>query len=65
MFFPDVTALEYPQMPPTTHPLIEGLDYYKEGDKWVFTADYLKQRGVCCSQGCRHCPFRDPQPETK
>ncbi len=38
--------------------LIEGLDYYKENDKWVFTADYLKRRGTCCWQGCRHCPYR-------
>lgn len=23
----------------------------------VFTADYLKQRGYCCDNGCRHCPW--------
>jgi hypothetical protein len=23
----------------------------------VFTADYLSDRGYCCSQGCRHCPW--------
>ncbi|MBJ7367090.1 MAG: hypothetical protein JHD14_01795 [Ilumatobacteraceae bacterium] len=21
------------------------------------TALYLAQRGVCCNQGCRHCPY--------
>ncbi len=23
----------------------------------VFTATYLAERGYCCSQGCRHCPW--------
>ena len=23
----------------------------------VYTADYLMQRGNCCGNGCRHCPF--------
>ena len=23
----------------------------------VFTAAYLAERGYCCSQGCRHCPW--------
>ena len=44
-----------------SQPLIEGLDYYKENDKWVFTAEYLKRRGTCCWQGCRHCPYRGPE----
>lgn len=24
---------------------------------WVFTARYLAERGHCCEQGCRHCPY--------
>lgn len=24
---------------------------------WVFTAAYLWDRGYCCDQGCRHCPW--------
>ena len=24
---------------------------------WVFTARYLDERGHCCDQGCRHCPW--------
>ena len=47
-------------MPDIQAPLIEGLDYYIENGKWVFTAEYLKLRGTCCWQGCRHCPFRGP-----
>ena len=23
----------------------------------VFTAQFLWQRGYCCDQGCRHCPW--------
>ena len=23
----------------------------------VMTAEYLAGRGVCCGQGCRHCPW--------
>jgi hypothetical protein len=25
----------------------------------VFTAAFLAERGVCCTSGCRHCPFDD------
>jgi hypothetical protein len=24
---------------------------------FVFTAAYLDERGYCCDQGCRHCPY--------
>ena len=24
---------------------------------FVFTAAYLDERGYCCEQGCRHCPY--------
>jgi len=23
----------------------------------VFTEQYLRDRGYCCTSGCRHCPF--------
>ncbi len=39
-------------------PLIEGVDYYVDPQGlWVFTETYLKARGFCCHQGCRHCPY--------
>lgn len=25
----------------------------------VMTAAYLAERGTCCNQGCRHCPYVD------
>ncbi|HEY1829156.1 MAG TPA: DUF5522 domain-containing protein [Acidimicrobiales bacterium] len=24
---------------------------------WVLTAAYLADRGSCCDNGCRHCPY--------
>jgi Family of unknown function (DUF5522) len=38
-------------------PLIEGLDFYREGPYYVFTEHYLRERGYCCESGCRHCPY--------
>jgi hypothetical protein len=38
--------------------LVEGLDYYLEGGKFVFTAAYHVKRGYCCNSKCRHCPYR-------
>ncbi|MDY3563834.1 DUF5522 domain-containing protein [Gemmata sp. JC673] len=35
----------------------EGVDYYVENGRWVFTAAYHQKRGHCCQSGCRHCPF--------
>lgn len=43
-----------PQLP---FPVVEGVDYYVEGGRWVFTAAYHLRRGWCCGSGCRHCPF--------
>ena len=37
--------------------LIEGIDYYLEDGLVVLTAQYLRDRGYCCTSGCRHCPF--------
>jgi hypothetical protein len=40
-------------------PLIENEDYYiEENGNYVFTAKYLKERGYCCENGCRHCPYK-------
>ena len=37
--------------------LVEGIDYYFENGLMVFTAQYLRDRGYCCTSGCRHCPY--------
>ncbi len=49
----------------TDTPLVEGEDFYLEGENLVFTAKYLLKRGTCCKSGCRHCPYGFRQEETK
>ena len=38
----------------------EGIHYYMDGERVVFTALFHIQRGQCCGNGCRHCPY-DPK----
>jgi hypothetical protein len=39
-------------------PLVEGIDfYYNEEGYMVLTEAYLLERGYCCGNGCKHCPF--------
>ncbi|MDH4091849.1 MAG: DUF5522 domain-containing protein [Cyclobacteriaceae bacterium] len=36
-----------------------NVDYfYMENGLAVFTAAYHLQRGYCCENECRHCPYR-------
>jgi hypothetical protein len=42
---------------PNPAPLREGIDYYIENGRYVFTEHFLRQRGYCCQSGCRHCPY--------
>ncbi len=36
----------------------EGLHYYfNEQGLMVFTERYLRERGYCCDNGCKHCPY--------
>lgn len=38
--------------------LTEGEDYYyNEQGFIVLTAKYHLQKGSCCGNGCRHCPY--------
>lgn len=40
---------------------IEEVDYYFiEGGYIVFTEKYHLERGYCCKNGCRHCPWKKP-----
>lgn len=36
---------------------IKDKHYYLEGDRVIFTALFLYERGECCGSKCRHCPF--------
>ena len=31
--------------------------YYNENNLLVFTEKYHLQRGYCCGNGCKHCPY--------
>lgn len=33
-------------------------DWYMEFGYVVFTEKYLKNRGYCCNNECRHCPYK-------
>jgi hypothetical protein len=42
--------------------LTEGEDYYFDKDGlMVLTAKFLLDRGYCCKNGCRHCPYLESQ----
>ena len=47
--------------------LIEGEDYYyNEQGYIVLTAKYHLQKGFCCGNGCKHCPYQyENVPEPK
>jgi hypothetical protein len=47
--------------------LVEGEDYYfNEKGLITFTVKYLKDRGYCCGNGCKHCPYQyEAVPEPK
>ena len=36
---------------------IEGIHYYLDGGKVVMTKKYLLDKGVCCGNNCKHCPY--------
>jgi hypothetical protein len=35
----------------------EGIDFYFENGLMVLTEKFLLERGYCCGNGCRHCPY--------
>lgn len=37
--------------------LVADGDYYFEDGLMVLTERYLRRRGYCCGNGCRHCPY--------
>jgi Family of unknown function (DUF5522) len=47
--------------------LVEGTDfYYNEQGYMVLTAQYHLERGHCCGNGCKHCPYNyENVPEPK
>lgn len=47
--------------------LVEGEDYYFNEDGYiVLTEKYHLQKGFCCGNGCKHCPYSyETVPEPK
>lgn len=47
--------------------LIEGVDYYFNEEGFiVLTEKYHLEKGYCCGNGCKHCPFNyEAVPEPK
>lgn len=41
--------------------LVEGRDFYMDNGLMVLTAHFLKNRGYCCGNGCRHCPYGEAE----
>ena len=38
--------------------LVEGTDYYFNEDGYiVLTEKYHLDKGFCCGNGCKHCPY--------
>ncbi len=48
---------EAESVPASRKEFVEGEDYYFENGLLVMTAKYLRERGYCCGNGCRHCPY--------
>jgi hypothetical protein len=46
-----------PEPNPKPRRLVEGIDFTIEEGLYVFTAKYLLERGFCCENGCRNCPY--------
>ncbi len=51
----------------TNNNLTEGEDYYFNEDGYiVLTEKYHLQKGFCCGNGCKHCPYNyEAVPEPK
>jgi hypothetical protein len=47
--------------------LVEGEDfYYNEPGFFVMTEKHHLERGFCCGNGCKHCPYKyENVPEPK
>ncbi|RME94604.1 MAG: hypothetical protein D6772_14360 [Bacteroidetes bacterium] len=52
-----VTLARQLPLPTTRAAFKENLHYYLDAGNWVMTEFYLIQRGYCCGNGCRHCPY--------
>ena len=40
-------------------PKLLPFHFYEENGRKVFTEQYHIDRGYCCGNGCRHCPYKE------
>lgn len=52
-----LSCYERRPVPESAPKLVEGVDYYFEDGLMVLTESFLRRRGYCCENGCRHCPY--------
>lgn len=38
---------------------IEGIHFYLDNGRVIMTELYLKERGYCCGNKCKHCPYEN------
>ena len=50
--------LDYDNSPLYGDELKEGADFYISKDGYrIMTEKFLRNRGYCCGNGCKHCPY--------
>ena len=54
---PHTAALEWAQSQRQSLRLREHIDYTAEKGNYVYSRWFLLKRGICCSNGCRNCPY--------
>lgn len=53
----DINEAKNYSLPTGKETIVEGVHYYREGNKWVFTELYHLLKGFCCKNNCRHCVY--------
>ncbi|HUS00054.1 MAG TPA: TlyA family rRNA (cytidine-2'-O)-methyltransferase [Pyrinomonadaceae bacterium] len=48
---------KFDERPGAAAMVVEGEDYYFDSGLIVLTGRFLINRGYCCNNGCRHCPY--------
>jgi len=46
-------------------PKLQPDHFYYENGRMVMTEQYHLDRGYCCGNGCRHCPYNKKEDESK
>lgn len=53
----DSLVIKSKKHPSSQNGLLQDIHYYMENDLFVFTEIYHIQKGYCCENTCRHCPY--------